>query len=63
MIFDGVPGLAVPGALVPGRPYAGGTVPSLHGAAVTITAAAPLLASARITAAGPLVVSVAISQP
>ncbi len=64
LIYDGVPGLAVPGALVPGYPF----IPSLPppvvtGGAVTITAQGPLAAAAAITAAGPAAAAVTITQP
>ena len=75
MNFNAVPGLAVPGALDPGRPYIAMVMPSLRGAAVTVSAAGrsaasagitpagPAAASAQITAAGPLAAMVTISQP
>ncbi len=60
--FTSVPAIAVPGALVPGRPF----IPSssfvfLAGGAVTITPAGPLAAAAGISAAGPLAAAVTIT--
>jgi hypothetical protein len=69
VIYSGTPGVDVPGAFVPGlalpslSPSGPVVVPSLKGAAVSITAAGPLAAAARIAAAGPGAAAVTITVP
>ena len=64
LVYDGVPGLAVPGALVPGFPFVPAQPPPvLTGGAVTITPAGPLAAAVTISAYGAGAAAVTISQP
>jgi hypothetical protein len=64
LVYDGVPGLAVPGGLVPGLPYIPAAPPAvLRRGVVSISAAGPLAAAVTISAAGPLAAAVTITQP
>ena len=76
LVYNGVPGLDIPGGAVPGLAYIPAAPPAVLrrgvvaitasgpvAAAVTISASGPLAAAASIAAAGPLAAQVTISQP
>jgi hypothetical protein len=61
LVYDGVPGLAVPGAFVPGLAYLPTSPPSRVTGVITITAAGPGAAQVSFASAGPLAAAVTIA--